>query len=106
MAATFSEECRIWDVPRAGFIENVPVTSTIPALLLTGEFDPITSPLWARDAALTLTASTVVLFPDGGHGVLYGSECAGQIASAFLEAPTVEIDRSCVSELGPPRFEP
>jgi hypothetical protein len=48
----------------------------------------------------------VVTVPGGGHGVLYGSECAGDIVDSFLEAPADEPDTSCLDGMERPPFEP
>ena len=53
-----AEFCQEWDSGQAGPIENEPVVSDVPTLLLAGEFDPITPPAWARQAAETLTNGT------------------------------------------------
>jgi pimeloyl-ACP methyl ester carboxylesterase len=96
--------CRFWDVPRAGPVENEPVVSDVPTLLLSGEFDPITPPSWASRAAGTLANAHGLVFP-GGHGVLTEFPCAGSVAMAFLDDPSRLVD-GCHAGIGRPRFDP
>jgi len=100
---TFAD-CAIWDVPAADAIENEPVVSAIPTLLLSGAYDPITPPWWGDEAAAYLLWSTHVVFPDMGHGTVDIRPCPTEIALAFLADPWAVPDTSCVEELGPPEF--
>ncbi len=49
--------CDLWGVKAAGPVENEPVVSSIPTLVLAGEFDPITPPAMGRQAAAALSQS-------------------------------------------------
>jgi pimeloyl-ACP methyl ester carboxylesterase len=98
------EDCDVWGVPAADAIENEPVTSPIPTLLLSGAYDPVTPPSWGDAAAAYLATSTHVVFPDMGHGTVDTRPCPTQIALAFLADPWTTPDTSCVGRLGPPEF--
>ncbi len=93
--ATFAL-CSIWSVTPADAVENEPVTSDIPTLVMAGEYDPITAPSWAETAAASLSNSTYFLIPAVGHGAIPASECASSIALAFLDDPNASPDGSCV----------
>jgi pimeloyl-ACP methyl ester carboxylesterase len=97
-------DCVTWDVPAADAIENEPVASVIPTLLLSGAYDPVTPPSWGDAAAAYLLASTHVVFPDMGHATVDIRPCPTQIALAFLADPWSTPDASCVDDLGPPEF--
>ena len=97
-------DCAIWDVPAADPMENEPVVSAIPTLLLSGAYDPVTPPWWGDEAAAYLPWSTHVVFPDMGHATVDIRPCPTQIALAFLADPWTTPDTSCVDELGPPAF--
>ena len=76
-----------------------PVVSRIPSLILTGKFDPVTPPEYARAVASHLEQSQVVEFI-GGHGVLNKNanlSCGNKIFQAFLERPELKLDTSCSS---------
>jgi pimeloyl-ACP methyl ester carboxylesterase len=97
--------CEIWGAKEADPIENEPVNSDIPTLVLAGEYDPITSPSWGELAAETLDNSFYCEFPGVGHGAsISGEECPLSIALAFLDDPTTEPDGSCIAEMSGPDF--
>lgn len=77
--------CSHWPAGAADAVENTPVVSAVPALLLSGRFDPLTPPVLARRAAETLTNGHVFTFAELGHGVLYQSPCARRLTAQFLE---------------------
>ncbi len=98
------EVCELWDVGTADALENEPVASDIPTLVLAGEFDPITPPSWGVLAAETLTNASFFEFPGLGHGTSVSDECALSIALEFLNDPSAEPDGSCVSAMSGPDF--
>jgi pimeloyl-ACP methyl ester carboxylesterase len=91
-------DCRTWNVRKGPPAENEPVRSDLPTLILSGEFDPITPPSYARAAASTLSHGRVFTFPGYGHGVL-DEGCSMSIMAAFLNAPDAEPDTTCISNL-------
>lgn len=92
------EVCDAWHDGRAGTIEFQPVHSTIPALILAGEFDPITPPGYGRRAARTLPNATFVEVPAMGHAVSPFSQCTRDLIDAFLDAPGEQLDTSCIAD--------
>lgn len=91
-----SEFCRGWGAGTADPIENEPVVSDIPALVLAGGFDPITPPEAGRSVSERLENSWFVEFPTLGHGVTATEGCPKAITLAFLEDPRSRPDTSCV----------
>lgn len=96
--------CDIWDVPPKSEMENQPVESDVPTLILSGAYDPITPPEWGEAAANYLTNSWHYVFPDVGHGALLGRSCADSIALSFLADPQEQPADACMEALSPPRF--
>lgn len=97
--------CETWGAKEADPIENEPVSSDIPTLVLAGEYDPITPPAWGEEVAETLSNRFYFEFPGVGHGAsTCGEECSLSIALAFLDDPTTEPDGSCVAEMSGPDF--
>jgi len=89
--------CTAWNVPGAAAVENQPVASDIPTLVLSGQFDPITPPDWGELAAQTLSESFFFELPNSGHGAsLTGGDCPRSIVLAFLDNPTASPDVSCI----------
>lgn len=96
--------CESWAAGQAGSEENEPVTSPLPTLVLSGQYDPVTPPAWGRLAAETLENSTFYEFPGVGHGVMRSDECGLEIGLQFLDDPSVEPDASCIEALAGPEF--
>lgn len=84
--------------------ENQQVTSDVPAFLIAGELDPITPPQQAFDTAATLSRSSVVVYPRGGHTPGFSSPCLLNAMAAFIENPAVAPDTSCVAAEAPLPF--
>jgi pimeloyl-ACP methyl ester carboxylesterase len=97
--------CAGWGMRAPDPVENMPVVSDIPALVLSGEFDPITPPEWGRAVAADLSNSFFFEFPTVGHGVIRSDTCARDMALAFLNDPTTEPDSSCMADLPPLAFD-
>jgi pimeloyl-ACP methyl ester carboxylesterase len=89
--------CRGWGVEPASAFENDPVQSEIPVLVLAGQFDPITPPLYAEAAAKSLTNAQVVTVPGAGHGVIDAGDCPTSLTAAFLEDPSAPVDTACIA---------
>jgi pimeloyl-ACP methyl ester carboxylesterase len=89
--------CEAWDSGQADPIENEPVSSDLPVLLMTGRFDPVTPPAWARHAAETLPNGAVFEYPGVGHGASVVEGCPRDMLVAFFTDPTVEPDGACVA---------
>ncbi len=96
-AADVLDSCAVWDVPPSPPVENEPVRSDIPTLVLAGEFDPITPPSLGAAVAANLSNATFIEFPAVGHGVLNEGECGASIVASFLDGDDAP-DVSCVPE--------
>ncbi len=100
----YYKRCQIWDVKPASAIENEPVTSSLPTLVMSGAFDPITPPAYGSMAAKTLDHSFYFEFPGVGHGASVSDECPFQVAVAFLNNPTKKPNVVCISGMRDPNF--
>jgi len=104
-ATTVSQLCALWQAQARDDVANQPVNSDVPALLLSGNFDPITPPPYADMVDATLDQSYNYVLPHIGHGVLRSEQCAVQIALAFIDAPLDEPDSRCIAETQPLVFD-
>ena len=98
------DQCELWNVPAAPGRISREVESDVPALLLSGAYDPATPPHWAQFAAQHLSKSWQVVFPNVGHGVLASDECAGELMRVWYSNPLQKPDAECLSSLKPPQF--
>lgn len=91
--------CEQWPVDQAPAIEEDPVSSDVPTLVLSGVYDSLTPVSWNKSAFATLPNGVFVLAPMSGHAVITYSACAEQIAQAFVANPDVSPDTSCLATL-------
>jgi len=103
--ASFWDICDAWGVGSAPPVENQPVRSAIPALVLAGAYDPATPPDDGRAAAATLQNSFFFEFPASGHGVVLDGGCPLSIVFAFLDNPRRKPDTTCMTQLEGPAFD-
>ena len=66
----FYRACQQWGLGPADPLENAPVSSDIPTLILVGEYDAAIQPHVARHTAERLSNSALVEFPGAGHSVV------------------------------------
>jgi pimeloyl-ACP methyl ester carboxylesterase len=96
--------CQLWGVKPVPAVQKEPVRSSIPTLILQGEYDPVTPPANGMRASQTLSQSYFFLFPGVGHGVSSPYSCPHDITLAFWEHPTERPDASCISSMPEPFF--
>ncbi|MEM6457520.1 MAG: alpha/beta hydrolase [Acidobacteriota bacterium] len=76
----------------------------IPALLLSGDLDPVTPPAMGEAMATHLPNSQHVIVPGAGHGVS-GLGCVPRLMAEALEAGVVDaLDATCVDGIQRPPF--
>src|SRR5262249_36888240 len=96
--------CQFWDVKPASAIENKPVTSAVPTLVMAGAYDPITPPSYGWQVAQTLRHSFYFEFPGVGHGASVGDICPYKVALAFFNNPKTKPSIDCISTMQEPQF--
>jgi hypothetical protein len=103
-AAEFLSICNLWKVKTLDSKVDNPIVSSIPTLILSGYFDPITPPSYGETVAQTLSKRFVFVVPTGGHGQAFESECLDNIILSFLEDPSRAPDASCLNGMEAPEF--
>ncbi|MBI2759942.1 MAG: alpha/beta fold hydrolase [Chloroflexi bacterium] len=96
--------CARWGAEPASPAENRPVSSDLPTLVLSGEYDPITPPAYAEAAIKTLTNAHLFRFPGAGHGVLLSDLCPLTILQVFLKNPATRPAATCINRLRGPAW--
>lgn len=96
--------CAEW-TPR--FVEpqvEVPRDSGVPALLLSGDADPVTPAMWGDVVAKRIGSSArVVVLPNTAHGDI--SPCLFDLMTRFIDDPSpAGLDTSCTNGLQRPAF--
>jgi pimeloyl-ACP methyl ester carboxylesterase len=96
--------CGIW--PR-GVVDPAyyePLVSDVPTLVLSGDLDPVTPPVWGQTVAARLTRSRHLVAAGTGHGVV-ATACGARLVSAFLEQGAAEtLDAKCLETMRRPGF--
>ena len=95
--------CREWprSAPPAGYW--TPVSSPVPALVMTGALDAITPPRYGAHVATTLANARVLVLPGRSHND--ADDCVTGIVSAFVEAGGAQgLDTSCLEKTPPQSF--
>jgi pimeloyl-ACP methyl ester carboxylesterase len=105
------DTCSFWSAAAPSPLENEPVVSDVPTLVLAGALDPITPTYYSRGVADLLPRGRYFEFRGFGHGVLGTAStetamprCAARLINSFLDDPTGPLDESCVAALPPIRF--
>lgn len=96
--------CRSWGVAAPGRAVSAPVVSAVPALLLAGEYDPVTPASWAQTAAATLRQSEVYQVRGTGHAAITRGACVHRLIALFLDQLTARSGAGCLADIGKPAF--
>jgi len=98
------QACGSWPRGEVGDDYFKPVVSDIPALVLSGDLDPVTPPGWGDAVAQHLRNSRHITVPATGHGVI-STACGQQLVEDFIErGSAADLDTSCVSRVRRPPF--
>jgi len=89
--------CKSWSTGTNKKLSLEPVRSTIPTLILSGQYDPTTPWQWAKKVHKELANSFHFVFPDAAHGVLWSDECAVLMSRDFMSNPTVSPKQTCLT---------
>ena len=95
--------CAIWPTTPTARNRDA-ISSDIPALLLVGGFDPVTTVEMAEIAAKSLSASHLFVFPANGHVQVRENPCAWEIIQEFLSSPARRPNPKCLVSLRQPAF--
>jgi pimeloyl-ACP methyl ester carboxylesterase len=94
------EACELW--PRAKVDPNYAARSSAPVLMLTGQWDPVTPPSNAENAARFLPNSFQIVVPQAGHGFggVDGIQCVQNLIEQFIDQATRKsLDTTCVKDI-------
>ena len=96
--------CEIWPRGAVDASYYEPVVSDVPALVLSGDLDPVTPPTWGESVVKSLKNGRHITVPGTGHGVV-GTACGQQLIQDFLDsASAASVDASCVRAIKRPPF--
>ena len=96
--------CAMWPHGKIDDAYFKPVVSDVPALVLSGDLDPVTPPGWGDAVAQHLRNARHITVPATGHGVL-STPCGQELIDDFIEHGSAEgLDVGCVTRVRRPPF--
>ncbi|MEO1438725.1 MAG: alpha/beta hydrolase, partial [Bacteroidota bacterium] len=101
-----AEVCEIWGVQAETAIENEPIVSDIPALIMNGQFDEVTPVKWGQAMQERLPNSFHMVFPGWKHAVTtnWSNPCGMEAANAFFNDPGKKPSLECFEKISKPIF--
>jgi pimeloyl-ACP methyl ester carboxylesterase len=106
--ATYDNEiCEIWGVKSVSEIENNSITSNIPVLFISGEYDELTPSKWAKSMIPNFSNSYHLVFKGWKHTPTtnWGNQCAMQAANDFFNDPGELPNPACFEGITRPVFK-
>ncbi len=98
--------CALWPVRASPPRDREPLRSTVPTLVLQGRYDMQTGDQTSRRVLEGLRRAHWVLLPNSGHGVFLHSDCARDIAAAYIDNPGTAPDARCTAAMVPKFLPP
>ncbi len=98
--------CDAWGVSKVSVIENKPINSSTPVLLISGEYDEITPSKWANEMNENLSQSFHLVFRGWKHTPTtnWGNQCAMTAANNFFNNPKLKPTPDCLEGIKAPKF--
>jgi alpha-beta hydrolase superfamily lysophospholipase len=85
-----------------------PVRSTIPTLILSGEWDPVTPVSMAKEIARYLPNNQLIIIPQMSHlfGGLSNEECFDNMIVDYIkDSGKSRVNSSCIKTMMPPPYK-
>jgi len=89
-------QCQVWPKGAMPADFHQPLRSNVPALLMSGEFDPVTPPRYGEEVAKTLPNGRHLIVRGQGHNVI-GTGCMPKLFAQFIDrADAKTLDAKCL----------
>lgn len=88
--------CKAWGAKKSDPSDVQPVKSSVPTLVISGQYDPTTPVTDGEMVSNDLPNDYFYVIPGMGHGATIGNKCSLAIMMAFLKDPTKAPDSSCL----------
>jgi pimeloyl-ACP methyl ester carboxylesterase len=97
--------CRIWPHAPPQRALTKPFRSRVPALIVSGAFDPVTPPRFGEELTKIFFNSRHVVVTNGSHSFARLNGCVDVMMRKFLEEPDpAKVDARCVAAIPAPKF--
>ena len=98
-ATYLAAQCATWPKGKRPADFRAPLKTSVPALLLSGEFDPVTPPRYGDAVARTLPNARHLVLRGQGHNVI-GVGCMPRLMAHFIDdADAKKLDAQCLAKL-------
>lgn len=91
--------CSVWKVAAAKPIENKPVKSDIPTMIISAEYDAYTPPAWGKLVARNLKNQFLFEVPWVGHGPAFSTPCVREMIANFFDTPNLIPNSECLGKI-------
>jgi D-alanyl-D-alanine carboxypeptidase len=99
VADEYVQLCSLINVKELPDSTDIPVTTDVPTLLLSGDLDVATPTFRSQEVADALPNAALVVFPGRTHVQIAGAnQCASQVMTQFVLDPTAPLDTSCLTD--------
>ncbi len=98
--------CDIWSVQKVSDIENKAITTDIPVLLISGEYDELTPVKWAQNMLPNLENGHHIIFKGWKHTptAYWDNPCGMEVANKFFENPNEKPHPKCLETIKATKF--
>lgn len=101
VARMFFAACRTWPTGTPPDNHTAALQSDVPALLLSGELDPVTPPAYGERVVAGLSNGRHVVLQGQGHGT-FALGCMPKLLAQFIESTDAQaLDTSCLDAMRP-----
>ncbi len=91
--------CKVWPKGQVPADFHSALSSDVPALVLEGEFDPVTPPRYGEEVVKSLPNGRLFVLRGQGHNVI-GAGCMPKLFAQFIEKnDAAALDGSCLEKL-------
>ncbi len=92
-------QCEVWPKGEMPADFHQPLSTDVPALVLEGEFDPVTPPRYGEQVVEHLPNGRLLVLKGQGHNVI-GAGCMPELFGQFIAtADAKALDASCLDDL-------
>lgn len=99
MAEGMAAMCKVWPKGNVPADFHKALATDVPALVLEGEFDPVTPPRYGEEVVKTLPNGHLFTLRGQGHNVI-GAGCMPKLFTQFIEkADAKALDGACLDKL-------
>ncbi len=99
MAESMAAMCKVWPKGNVPADFHKALATDVPALVLEGEFDPVTPPRYGEEVIKTLPNGRLFTLRGQGHNVI-GAGCMPKLFAQFIEkADAKALDGACLDKL-------